>query len=108
MVTQTDIVGRVALDWYAVGYVRVSTKYQNEGTQVHQLLAKSMPREQIFVDTAISGTTPARSMRPSAFSYLTAPSYTCSLSFDAFNNSTFAVAIVINKPRIWGQIPARH
>ena len=54
-----DIGGRVALDWHAVGYVRVSTKDQNENTQVHQLLAQGVPREQIFVDTAISGKTPA-------------------------------------------------
>jgi DNA invertase Pin-like site-specific DNA recombinase len=37
----------------------VSTKDQNEDTQVHQLLAQGVPREQIFADTAISGTTPA-------------------------------------------------
>jgi len=59
MAIQTDIVGRVALDRHAVGYVRVSTKDQNEDTQVHQILAQGVPREQIFVDTATSGTTPA-------------------------------------------------
>jgi DNA invertase Pin-like site-specific DNA recombinase len=59
MAIQTDINGRVALDWHAVGYVRVSTKDQNEETQVHQLIEQGVPREQIFVDTATSGTTPA-------------------------------------------------
>jgi len=38
MAIQTDIVGRVALYRHAVGYVRVSTKDQNEDTQVHQIL----------------------------------------------------------------------
>ncbi|MGB8310529.1 MAG: recombinase family protein [Halobacteriota archaeon] len=59
MAIQIDINGRVALDWHAVGYVRVSTKDQNEDTQVYQLLAQGVPREQIFIDTAISGTIPA-------------------------------------------------
>lgn len=43
----------------AVGYVRLSTKDQNENTQVQQLIAQGVPREQIFTDTAVSGTTPA-------------------------------------------------
>jgi len=41
------------------GYVRVSIKDQNEDTQMHQLLAQGAPREQIFIDKAISGTVPA-------------------------------------------------
>jgi len=59
MAIQTDIVGRSALNHHAVGYVRVSTKEQNEETQVYQLLAQGVPREQIFVDTATSGTSRA-------------------------------------------------
>ncbi|MDD1721472.1 MAG: recombinase family protein [Euryarchaeota archaeon] len=59
MAIQTDIVGRTALNRRAVGYVRVSTKEQNEETQVQQLLAQGVPREQIFIDTATSGTVPA-------------------------------------------------
>jgi len=59
MAIQTDIVGRAALNRHAVGYVRVSTKEQNEETQVHQLLMRGVPREQIFADTAVSGTSRA-------------------------------------------------
>ncbi len=59
MAIQADIVGRTALNRRAVGYVRVSTKEQNEGTQVQQLLVQGVPREQIVIDTAVSGTVPA-------------------------------------------------
>ena len=59
MAIQTDIVGRTALNRHAVGYARISTKEQNEKTQVQQLLAQGVPREHIFTDTAMSGTTPA-------------------------------------------------
>ena len=59
MALQTDIAGGVAVDRHAIGYVRVSTKNQNEGTQVEQLLAQGVPRDQIFVDTAVSGAIPA-------------------------------------------------
>ncbi|HYA60560.1 MAG TPA: recombinase family protein [Candidatus Acidoferrum sp.] len=65
MAVQTDIIGRVALDRHAVGYVRVSTKDQNRDTQVHQILARGAPRKLVFIDTAISGTIPA-SERPAA------------------------------------------
>lgn len=56
---QTDISGDVALDRHAVGYVRISTREQNEETQLHPLLARGVPREQIFIDTATSGITHA-------------------------------------------------
>ncbi len=59
MTIQTDMVGKAALNRYAIGYVRVSTKEQNEATQVQQLLAQGVPHEQIFTDTAVSGTVPA-------------------------------------------------
>ncbi len=59
MPIQTDIVGRTALNRHAVGYVRVSTKEQNEETQVRQLLAQGVPREHVFIDSATSGATNA-------------------------------------------------
>jgi len=54
-----DIEGQVALNRHAVGYVRVSTKELNEETQIQQLLVQGVPQENIFTDTAVSGTTPA-------------------------------------------------
>jgi DNA invertase Pin-like site-specific DNA recombinase len=54
MVIQTDISGDVALDRHAVGYVRISTREQNEETQLQPILARGVPREQIFID-ATSG-----------------------------------------------------
>jgi hypothetical protein len=48
MAVQTDIVGRIALNQNAVAYVRVSTKDQNEETQLQQLLAQGVPRENVF------------------------------------------------------------
>ncbi len=59
MAIQTDMTGDVAVNRHAVGYVRISTKDQNEETQTYQLLTQGVPRDQIFVDTATSGTTPA-------------------------------------------------
>ncbi len=55
----------------------MSTKEQNEATQVQQLVAQGVPREQIFVDTAMSGTTNAAD-RPgfrSLCAYISAPEH---------------------------------
>jgi len=56
MAVQTDIVGRIALNRNAVAYVRVSTKDQNEETQLQQLLAQGVLPRECFCDTAASGT----------------------------------------------------
>ncbi len=80
MAIQQDIVGRVALNRNAAGYVRVSTKEQSEATQVQQLVAQGVPREQIFVDAATSGTTNAAD-RPgfrALCAYISAPEHAIS------------------------------
>jgi hypothetical protein len=48
---QADMMGQTATDCKAVGCVRTSSIDLNGSTQIQQLIAQGIPREQIFADT---------------------------------------------------------